>query len=168
MWLSILIGIFVICFGLVVLRGAPYVPTHRAQLRAAFDKLYPLGEQDVLVDLGSGDGVVLREARRHGARAVGYELNPLLVAIARLKSLTDRGVQVRLRDYLLVDTLPPDTTVVYAFTTSHSIEPIGRKLRQWSRRRECYFISYGFTLADERPIKHVGPMYLYRFAPGKK
>lgn len=39
---------------------------------------------DVVYDLGSGDGIVpLEAARRHGARSVGIEYNPDLVALAQ-------------------------------------------------------------------------------------
>lgn len=167
MLLYLLLAIFIVCFGLVVMRGAPYVPSHRLQLRRAFTELYKLSSHDVVADLGSGDGVVLREARRAGAAAIGYELNPLLVALSRVLSWRDTGVHIHTRDYLLLESLPPTVTVVYAFTTSHSIEQIGRKLRQWSHDRELYLISYGFTLADKKSIRRVGPMHLYHFQSGK-
>lgn len=163
MWLYGLVGAIIICFGFVVLRGAPYVPSHRRQVRRAFTQLYRLTPGDRLVDLGSGDGVVLRQARRCGATAIGYELNPLLVWLARAMSHGDRGVTVMMRDYLLIDTLPPGVTVVYAFTTSHSIAPIGRKLAQWSADTTLYFISYGFELPDKKPLRRDGPMILYKF-----
>ena len=54
------IGIVVICvliFLLTALFGAPYVPTQRKQIESAFSKLRPFKKNDVLVDLGSGDGV---------------------------------------------------------------------------------------------------------------
>lgn len=166
MWLYLSIAIIVVCFGLVVVRGAPYVPSHRIQLRRAFGELHPLSDDDIVTDLGSGDGVVLREARRSGAGAIGYELNPLLVGLSRLLSRGDDRVRVLMRDYLLLPSLPPGVTVVYAFTTRHSIEPIGRKLCDWSRDRDLYFISYGFTLAHKKPLRQLGPMYLYRYTHG--
>ncbi len=158
----LLVALLIICFGLVVVRGAPYVPSHRRQLQRAFDELYDLGPQDRLVDLGSGDGVVLRTARRRGARAIGYELNPLLVVLSRLLSRGDRGITIHLADYTRA-TLPDDVTVVYAFTTSHSIETIGHLMEQWSATRSLYLISYGFELAHYRPLRQRGPMTLYRF-----
>lgn len=159
----VIIGCLVVCFGLIVLRGAPYVPSHKKQLRRAFSELYQLSDSDVLVDLGSGDGVVLREARRSNARAIGYELNPLLVGLSRLLSFNDRGVTIRLRDYLSLDRLPAGVTVVYAFTTSRSIESIGRKCQHWSQGSQLYFISYGFKLRDQKPLRSIGPMHLYLY-----
>lgn len=164
-------GIFILAaaiaflsFSFVVLRGAPYVPSHRRQLAAAFDTLYPLSEKDFVVDLGSGDGVVLLEAAHRGAGGVGYELNPLLVLISRWRCRKFPNIHIHTMDYTHVKTLPKETTVVYAFTTGHSIEAIGRRLRHWSEERDLYFISYGFTLKNKQPVKQHGPMSLYHFS----
>ncbi len=167
MYLLILFGILIICFGFVVMRGAPYVPSHRRQLERAFSELYPLTAQDVVVDLGSGDGVVLHEVAHRGARAIGYELNPLLAMMTRLRFRRSPYVTVHTRDYLLLKELPRDCTLVYAFTTSHSIESIGRKLTEWSTGTTLHFISYGFTLKDKKPLRSVGPMHLYLFENGQ-
>ena len=73
--------VIILCvfFGLVVFRGAPYVPSKKTYINQAFSDLYPLTDKDVLVDVGSGDGVVLRSATKFGALAIGYEINPILV-----------------------------------------------------------------------------------------
>lgn len=162
LWL-VLGGCLVICFGLIVFRGAPYVPSHKKQLRRAFSELYELSAKDMLVDLGSGDGVVLREARQKNARAIGYELNPFLALISRLLSFNDRLVTVKIRDYLSLDSLPEAVTVVYAFTTSRSIDDIDKKCRQWSAGRQLYFISYGFKVSHKKPVRTIGPMHLYLY-----
>ncbi|MGB3023675.1 MAG: hypothetical protein WBB39_02605 [Candidatus Saccharimonadales bacterium] len=163
MWLYVSIAIIVVCFGLVVVRGAPYVPSHRHQLRRAFGELHPLSDDDVVVDLGSGDGVVLREARRSGASAIGYELNPLLVGLSRVLSRGDDKVRVLMEDYLRVTSLPCNTTVVYAFTTGRDIVAIDRKLQQWSRDQTVFFISYGFTVPDKRELRSLDAMHLYKY-----
>ena len=89
------IAAVVLLFGFVAFTGAPYVPSRRRDLQKAFDELYRLKKTDMLVDIGSGDGVVLREASRRGARAIGYELQPLLVLISRWLSRHDEKVSVR-------------------------------------------------------------------------
>lgn len=159
-----LIGLAILgAFLLVVLRGAPYVPSHPSQLRRAFGELYKIGAEDVVVDLGSGDGVVLRYAARRGATAIGYELNPWLVIISRFLCRRHERVSVKLADYQNLSHLPSGTTVVYAFTTAHSIETIGKKVAVWSKDQDLWFISYGFTLKDTKPVRSVGPMHLYKF-----
>lgn len=162
--LLVIIAILFLSFSFVVLRGAPYVPSHRRQLQVAFDELHPLSSDDFIIDLGSGDGVVLLEAARRGAGGVGYELNPFLVFASRWRCRKLPNVHFKTMDYTRVKKLPEATTVVYAFTTGHSIEAIGRCLRRWSEGQDLYFISYGFTLKNKEPIKKQGPMNLYYYA----
>ena len=163
-WLWLLLGIAVV-FGFVVFRGAPYVPSRKRELVDAFDKLYPLGSKDTLVDIGSGDGIVLREAARRGARAIGYELNPVLVLISRLASHGNDLIKTQLADFWLVQ-LPADTTVVYAFGESRDIAKMAKKVEAEAVRlgRNLHFISYGFAVPGTAPVKKVGAYYLYQFA----
>jgi cyclopropane fatty-acyl-phospholipid synthase-like methyltransferase len=59
------------------------VPTPAHVVDAVLD-LAGVGSNDVVYDLGSGDGrIVIRAAQRHGARGVGVELDPRLVRRAR-------------------------------------------------------------------------------------
>lgn len=156
----------VLLFGLVVFRGAPYVPSHQRQVRRAFEHLYPLHKNDVLVDVGSGDGVVLRLASQRGARAIGYELNPLLVAVSACLSRRDPRVTVRLRDFWLTP-LPPEVTVVYGFLVSRDTEKMRQKLQGEANRlgKTLHYIAYGAPLERHRPIKKSGAHQLYMFAP---
>lgn len=158
--------LFVLLFGLTAFRGAPYVPSRRRDIKKVFDELYTLDGGDVLVDVGSGDGIVLREAAKRGAAAVGYEINPVLVVVSKWLSRRSRRVTVRLADFWLTD-LPNETTVVYTFGESRDIEKIARRIQSESTRlgRPLYFISYGFSLRDESSLqKQIGAHFLYRFS----
>ena len=69
---------------LPVTHGALYVSTARVRVGAFLEAVAPEPGQ-LLVDLGCGDGRVLRSAcRRYQVRAEGYELNPLAYLKARL------------------------------------------------------------------------------------
>jgi SAM-dependent methyltransferase len=126
---AVLITIFLL-FGLTVFRGAPYVPSQRKYIKRAFENLYPLGPKDVLVDIGSGDGVVLRMAARFGAKAIGYELNPLLVWLSRLLARPfGKRIEVRLIDFWFAP-LPNDVTVIYLFAVTRDRKRITRKLQK--------------------------------------
>lgn len=60
-----------------------YEPSPHKVVRAMLD-LAQVGEQDVVYDLGSGDGrIPIAAARDFGARAVGVDIDPKLVARAR-------------------------------------------------------------------------------------
>lgn len=163
-WL-LLGGALFAAFGLIVFRGAPYVPSKSRDVRRAFTDLYPLSDRDVLVDIGSGDGKVLRIAASFGARAIGYELNPFLVVISKLLS-RDQHISVRLADFWRA-TLPHNTTVVYTFGDSRDIEKMAGKVKKHAEDvgRSIYFISYAFSLKDDVPAKKTATHYLYRFTP---
>lgn len=77
-----LIGAVVVFIGISAFFGAPYIPTLRRDVRRMFDELAPISKSDVVLDLGSGDGVVLREITKRGAKAVGYELHPFFVGVS--------------------------------------------------------------------------------------
>jgi hypothetical protein len=166
MWSLWLAAAIILLFGFVVFRGAPYVPSKKRELIQAFDELYPLNEDDVLVDIGSGDGIVLRAAAAQGARAIGYELNPLLVGISRLISRKDRLITVYLADFWQVK-LPKSTTIVYVFGDSRDIAKMAKKVAQEADRlkKPLYFMSYGFNVPGQSPLRTLGAYYLYKYAP---
>lgn len=161
MWIF---GVIVILFGFVVFRGAPYVPSRKRFVHQAFTELYPLGPKDVLVDVGSGDGVVLRQAAELGARAVGYELNPILVQISKWLSRRYSGVEVRLVDAWMSH-FPDDTTVVYVFAVTRDIKRVISLVQREADRigKTLYVISYGNVLPGMKADKHVGGYHLYSF-----
>lgn len=81
--------------------GAPYVPMKRPIVESLFDRVLPTwaansgrGAEGArgplaglrLVDFGSGDGRIVAAAAGRGMQAVGYELNPYLVWLSRLRN----------------------------------------------------------------------------------
>ena len=88
MWGQIIIAVLAViavCFAFVLINGAPYLPTLRKQIDAAFD-LAELMPNDMVIELGCGDGRVLIAAAKLGYKAVGYELNPILFIICWLRT----------------------------------------------------------------------------------
>jgi SAM-dependent methyltransferase len=156
----------VLLFGFVVFRGAPYVPSHRKDVAKAFDKLYKVSEKDVVVDVGSGDGVILRMAAKRGARAVGYELNPALVLIARFLSRRNKKVTVHLSDFWFAR-LPSETTLVYVFAVERDVKKLAAKFQAEANRlgHSFHVISYGSELRNPSELKTVGAHHLYIFNP---
>ncbi len=65
------------------MHDAPYVPSPQITVDEML-RLAKVGPGDVVYDLGSGDGrVVIAAASKFGARGVGVEINPALVAQSR-------------------------------------------------------------------------------------
>lgn len=166
LWIWIPLGI-VLVFGLVVFRGAPYVPSKKRDLKNAFEQVYPLTKDDLLVDIGSGDGVVLRQVAQRGARAYGIELNPILVVISRILSRKyGDKVRVRCADFWLT-AIPQDTTIVYTFGESRDIAKMYKRVQSEANRlnKSLYFLSYGFSVPGVEAVKNEAAYYLYLLNP---
>lgn len=57
----------------------PYVGTQKKKMDTIM-KFAKIKEGETVVDLGSGDGRLLIESAKRGAFAIGYEINPFLIA----------------------------------------------------------------------------------------
>lgn len=156
----------VLLFGFVVFRGAPYVPSHRKEVERAFDELYKVDSSDFVVDVGSGDGIILRLAAARGARAVGYELNPALVVIARFLSRKNKNTAVYLSDFWFAR-LPSQTTLIYAFAVERDIEKLARKIQTEANRlgKTLHVITYGSSFHSIQPVGELGAHHLFIFHP---
>lgn len=150
-------------FLLIVFRGAPYVPTHARDLEKLFS-LYRFRQNDVLVDLGSGDGRVLAAAAQHGVKAVGYELNPFLYWYSKIKLRSARNVEVRLEDFW-ASKLPEGTAVVFVFLAGPFMLKLDRKLIKEAERlgRDILLVSYGVKIPGKVPESQEGALIAYRY-----
>lgn len=158
-------GLLVAFFGLIVLRGAPYVPTHKKQVETALD-LLDLQPDEILVDLGSGDGVLLKAAAKRGIIAHGYELNPILCAVSYVRCWPQRHlVHIHFADFWF-QTFPSGTKGVFTFMAKPFMKKIQKKLEQEAKTHgELRFVSYGFELPKISPIKTENGLHLYKIKP---
>ena len=159
-------GIIAVIIGIGAFFGAPYVPTRRRDLRRMFDELYPLDVHDKVLDLGSGDGLVLREVSRRGAKAIGYEINPIFWMISRLWSLADPRVDVVLCNGWLTP-FPDDVTLVYTFSVLRDGKKLTRTMQREADRlgRPLTLVCYGSPLADKKHARSFEAYNLYEFEP---
>lgn len=106
-----------------VARPAPFVTTPPGVV-ARMLELAGTGAQDTVVDLGSGDGrIVIHAARVHGARGLGVDLDPALVARAR-ENAERAGVAGHVRfevgDALRTDLSAASVVTVYLLPFLHA------------------------------------------------
>jgi precorrin-6B methylase 2 len=117
---------------------AVYVPLPQETIDSML-KMAEIGPDDVLFDLGSGDGrVVITAARRYGIRAVGIEKSGMLAWLSkravRRNSLEDR-IQIVNRDFFGQDLSEATVVTVYLSKKINArLEPKLRKeLKQGTR-----------------------------------
>ena len=98
----------------------PYVATSGKKLETII-KLAQIKKNQTIIDLGSGDGRLLIESAKKGARAIGYEINPFLILLSKmrasLKGLSDH-ITVNSQDLWKADLKVADVIIVYALRKS--------------------------------------------------
>ena len=160
--LAILLIILVITavFAFAGLKGAPYVPILKHD-SVALLQLAKLKPGQTLVDLGSGDGRLLRTAAAQGINGIGYEINPFMVWVSRLVCWRYRRlVTIHLGD--LWRTALPPAEVVYVFLMPQHMT----KLHQYlSARinRPTRVISYAFEIPGAKLIDRNKNTFVYQY-----
>lgn len=117
-------------------------------------RLANVTSDDVVYDLGSGDGrIVIAAAKDRGARGVGYEIDPSLVkqAVARARGLglSDR-VTFEQGDLFQADLRPATVVTLYLGNE------LNRRLRQkllTELRPGSRVVSHGFDMGDWVPTQ---------------
>jgi trans-aconitate methyltransferase len=160
---------YVLCTALVLptTRGALYVSTSRIRISAFMDAVQMQPGQ-LLVDIGCGDGRVLRKAcNRYGVRATGYELNLLAYLKARLLCLGLKEVTVEWRNFWTVDL--SDADVVFCYLFPDVMWDLAAKLKS-DLKPGAVVVSCNFDLPGYTPDRvlrpgnslHNDPIYVYR------
>lgn len=149
-------------FGLVVLTGAPYLPTLAKQRRLALE-LLDLRKGQQVVDLGCGDGSFLIAAARRGLDATGYEINPLLALVAWLRTRRyRRQVKVVWGSFWRADLSAADA--VFVFLIEGKMAKLDKFIgRQLSKPLKV--VSHGFEIPGRRAVKQSGALFLYHYRP---
>jgi len=159
-WLAITGLLVLLCFGAVLLVGAPYLPTLRPQLEEAF-KLLHLKAVDSLLELGCGDGKVLIAAARQGIATTGYELNPLLAVIAWLRTWRYRKL-VRVIWGNFWDVEWPQADAVFTFLLPRYMAKLNSKMLEY-QHKPVKLVSVAFAIPDKKVDDQRGGVYLYTY-----
>lgn len=152
-------------FAFVVLFGAPFVPTLKSRAPDAL-KLLDLKPGQTLVELGSGDGRLLRLAAEQGIYAIGYELNPVLVVWTYFRSWQQRKYITVHWGNFWRHSLPP-TDGIYTFLLNHYMVKLDNKITQ-EITQKVKLVSFAFAIPDKKPLKEIKGMMLYEYLPRSK
>lgn len=139
--------------------GAPFLPARRRDVVDAM-ALAHVTAKDVVVDLGSGDGRFLVASAAHGARVIGYELNPFLVWFTRhrLQSFGTRA-EVYRRDLFTADL--KEVTVIFIFQMGHVMPRLAEKLKTEAPTARIFTVAFDIpgykTVAQQGVVKEIRP-----------
>jgi cyclopropane fatty-acyl-phospholipid synthase-like methyltransferase len=138
-----------------------FVPSQDATVQGMMD-IANVGPNDVVYDLGCGDGKIVIAAAKRGARAVGVDIDP-----QRVKEATENVRAAGLEDKVTIihgDIFDPnlkigDATVV----TLYLLQTLNEKLKprlQKELKPGTRVVSNTFTMGDDWPYeKMVQPAY---------
>jgi SAM-dependent methyltransferase len=158
-WIIALITLLAFQF-VVLFLGAPYVPTLKSQRKAALD-LLNLKKGQTLIDLGCGDGAMLRDAAKRGLNVVGYEINPLLVFIAWLRTRR-YGKRVKVVQGNFWRKKWPEADAVFVFLTDRYMERLHKEM-QAKFNKPVKLVTFGFSIHDKKPASQKEACFLYRY-----
>lgn len=132
----------------------PYVPTPQTVVNKMLE-LAELKPDDVLLDLGSGDGrIPITAAKTYGVTATGVDLNPVRVTEARKNAERERvtdKVTFKEQDLFQTNLREADVITMYLLTSVNmKLRPELMKLSPGTR-----IVSHSFDMGDWAPDKTV-------------
>jgi precorrin-6B methylase 2 len=130
---------------------APFDPTPE-EIIVRLLVLAEIKKGDIVYDLGSGDGrVVIAAAKKYGVKAIGFEIDPGLVKLAR-ENVREQGVEklveIRQQDFMTADLSPATVVTLYL---SHDGNLALRPSLLNQLKPGARVVSYGFDMGDWAP-----------------
>lgn len=128
-------------------KGSPFVPSKDKEIEIILREAN-LKEGQKFADLGCGDGRVVRHAAKsYKMRAVGIDINPILIYyakfITRLKKI--KNAEFLAKDIFAVNL--NEFNVVYLFLMPKTISRLVAKFKS-ELKKGSYLISHGFEIKD--------------------
>ena len=170
-WTYFLLAGLIVLAGMVVLPiffGAPWHPLMPHTIRRILN-FVDIRPGETICDLGCGEGrILITAAKEYSAKAVGVEIDPIKVGLARLfANLKKVEGQVSITRGNIFDFDPSDADVVYLYLTHQAMDKlfpeILKKLKPTVR-----IVSYRFCIRGMTPekISTDKTLFLYQLTKG--
>ncbi len=123
--------------------GAPFVPTFN-NLDEIFKKA-KLKKGQVFMDLGSGDGRVVRKAvKNYGVYGIGIEINPYLVVYANLAAKLENLTNIQFKRQSLFEVDLEKADIIFVFLKPNMLKKLAPKLTKC--KKGSLIIAQGFQI----------------------
>jgi len=141
------------------LTTGPFVPSSRKRHKAMLD-LADFNPNDIVYDLGCGDGRLIFRSAPHVKKAIGYELSIPLVLFGKLKSLlASPKAQIRFGDIWKQDY--KDADVIFCYLLPGAMKKFYKEI--WPTLKPgTRVISNAFQIHDLKPNAQKEKVYLYK------
>ncbi|MFA5813860.1 MAG: methyltransferase domain-containing protein [Patescibacteria group bacterium] len=146
-----------------MLSGAFFAPTPLLDVRKMIS-LANLSKKDLLLDIGSGDGRIIFEAAKTGAKCVGIEVQPLLAwwSKRKLKRLGLTNAEIIKGNFWQRSF--SDVDILTLFFIPHKMKKLYEKIQN-EMKPGSRVISYYFQFPDWQYFKKDDKVYLYLVNP---
>lgn len=147
----VIIGLLVSFFTGIFL--VPLTPTPKSARKEILEKM-KLKEKEMLVDMGSGNGIFLIEAHlKHKVKGIGYEISPLGIFTSRIYKFLKTGLN---DDIAIVPNnflnLPvPTADKIYCYLNKNALEVLKRKFVSEKISSDVEIFSYKYPFPK---VKH--------------
>ena len=168
-----LIGALLVLAGMVILPiffGAPWHPLLPGTIRRIL-RFADIRPGETVCDLGCGEGrVLIVSAKEFSARAIGVEIDPLKVVMARLlarmNGVSDRVQIVRGN---MFDFDPGSADVLYLYLTHQAVDKLFPEILK-KLKPSVRIVSYRFCLRGMTPekVSEDKTLFLYQLDKGTK
>lgn len=158
--IEIIFLLVALCFIVPAFFGAPYVPTLKSHVPVAFD-LLNLAPGQTMLELGCGDGRIVREAAKRGYKVVGYELNPCLAALAWLRTIRYRKQVTIIWGNFFKKELPR-ADGIFCFIMPRFMPAINEKIMN-SDLSPVKLVSFSFPIPNKQPAAQKNSVLLYTY-----
>jgi SAM-dependent methyltransferase len=145
-------------FAAGALLGAPYLPVLGRDTDSLLD-LSGLKPGQKLLDLGAGDGKLLKAAAKRGIYGEGWEINPLVYLAAVINCWRYRGlITLHFGNYWSMRL--PQADAIYVFLIDRFMARLDGKL-QAEVMRPTAVVSYIFEVPGRVPVRSTKNSYCY-------
>jgi cyclopropane fatty-acyl-phospholipid synthase-like methyltransferase len=157
--LSFILLVIAFLLFISIFDGAPYVPALKKSQVAVF-KLLDLKPGQTFVDLGSGDGKMLRFAAKNGLKAIGYEINPVLWFVSVVLCFRYRkNITIHLANLWHVSL--PKCHGIGVFMIAKYMPRLEKKLEEEGRGVKVATIA--FEMPNKKIVQQKDGVFLYKF-----
>ena len=132
-----------------------YIPCNQEIVEAILE-FAQINSEDVIYDLGCGDGrILITAAKKYGTRGVGIDIDPKLVEQAKQKAIknrVDKQLEIYQQDLFISNFV--DADVIFIYLLPH----LNLRLRPqlWKQLKPgTRIISRDFDMGDWKPFKQL-------------
>jgi SAM-dependent methyltransferase len=141
-----------------VLHGAPFVKSSDEAIKTMLE-FSKVCENKKVLDLGSGDGRIVKTFAERGVEVIGYEIDPVLVLFSKLKTRNLSNVCIKWANFWTADFSKYEVIIIFGI--GYIMGKLERRLLNEVKPGTVVITSL-FPLPNVKYVDERNGVYLYR------